>query len=86
MIPEKTLSGIAPEQLSEDEVFAMIIAAGVNASVASYNDKMVKIADAFCRQPINHVINVWDHLDDRVKVKIINYNIKDIKEWILSKK
>lgn len=72
------------DALSEQEVIYRLAALGVNACNNSYDVKMKCISDRFCKLNLKTVVNMWDLLDDRVKIRILNSNVEKFKAWVNS--
>lgn len=67
-----------------DNLIYRLAAIGVNASVSSYSDAHMKLNESFYKLDLSTMVSMWDYLDDRVKVRIINVHSAKFKEWIES--
>lgn len=72
------------DSLSEQEVIYLLAALGANYCNSAYDPKMKIISDKFCKLDLKIVVNMWDLLDDRVKIRIVNSNIEKLKAWVNS--
>lgn len=72
------------EEVSEESVIYSLAAFGANACFTSYDSKMKLMSDNFCKLDLSVICNMWDLLDDRVKIKIVNINSEKFKAWVNS--
>lgn len=83
-------SDISPEvlneanALSEQEVIYRLAAFGINSCNQSYDQRQKAISDRFTRIDLGVIANMWDNLDERVKIRILNSNAEKFKAWISS--
>lgn len=67
-----------------DKLIYRLAAIGANSSIAYYSEAHLKLGEAFYKLDLLTIVNMWDYLDDRVKVRIINIHSAKFKEWIES--
>jgi hypothetical protein len=72
------------EKYELDKLIYRLAAIGANSSLSSYNDAHLKLNEAFYKLDLVTIVNMWDYLDDRVKVRVINVHSAKFKEWIES--
>jgi len=72
------------EEISEDHIIYSLAAFGINSCFNSYDPRTRTLADNFCKLDLSIIANMWDTLDDRVKIKILNINSQIFKSWINS--
>ena len=60
--------------LSKEEVYDLLISIGLNNvnSSYSYRSQYKELVDSFLSLPLSEVRGKWKHLDEKVKVKIID--------------
>jgi hypothetical protein len=72
------------EEVSEEFIIYALTAYGINSCFSSYDSKLKLMADNFFKLNLGTISKMWDSLDDRVKVKVINVNSEAFKSWINS--
>jgi len=70
--------------LSDEQVVYLLAGLGINYCVNAYDPKLKEISDRFSKLNLKIVFNMWDSIDDRAKIKIINSNAEKLKAWINS--
>jgi hypothetical protein len=78
IVPEE----VQEDVMSEEEVVNYLTAVGVNASHRQYDETAKKMYQAYLELPLSTLVNAWEHLNDQVKVAIINAHLEDFKRWI----
>lgn len=78
---------VVPEEVQEDvvneeEVINYLTAVGVNASHRQYDDIAKKMYQAYIDLPLSTLVKTWEHLNDQVKIGIINMHLDEFKRWI----
>lgn len=71
-------------ELTEDQVKTMIIAYGINHCINSYDKDIRNIVTMFVNLDIKEFVDLWDHINDAVKLKIITAHNTEFKEWLNS--
>ena len=72
------------ESLSDEDVVLRLAALGANTCNQSYDQKQKNLSDRFVKLNLKMLANMWDYLDDRVKIRVVNSNSDKFKEWISS--
>jgi hypothetical protein len=72
------------EQLSEQEVIYRLAALGANSCNSSYDTKQKFISDRFSKLSLGIIVNMWDFLDERVKIRVLNSNSEKFKAWVIA--
>jgi hypothetical protein len=70
------------EVLSEEEVLNYLTAVGVNASHRQYDEVAKKMYQAYLELPLPTLADAWEHLNDQVKIAILNAHLEDFKKWV----
>lgn len=70
--------------LSEQEIIFRLAAIGANSSNNSYDGRIRPLTDRFISLDLKTMFYMWDFLDDKVKLRILNKNKEKFREWILS--
>jgi len=70
--------------LSEQDVVFRLAAIGVNSSNRSYDNRYKPLSDKFVSLDLSLINNMWDFLDDHLKLRVINKNHDKFKTWINS--
>jgi hypothetical protein len=70
------------EVMNEEEVLNYLTAVGVNASHRQYDDTAKKMYQAYLELPLPTLANAWEHLNDQVKIAILNAHLEDFKRWV----
>lgn len=70
------------ETLSEEEVLNYLTAVGVNASHRQYDETAKKMYQAYLELPLPTLADAWEHLNDQVKIAILNTHLEDFKKWV----
>jgi len=78
VVPEEVQEDI----MSEEEVVNYLTAVGVNASHRQYDETAKKMYQAYIELPLSTLVNAWEHLNDQVKIAIINMHLDEFKRWI----
>jgi hypothetical protein len=72
--------------LTKDEVINVLIAIGVNTCNRSYDTEHKGLKNSFLEMPLSDIAKSWDHLEDAVKISIINSHAEEFKAWINGRK
>jgi len=78
IVPEE----VQEDVMSEEEVVNYLTAVGVNASHRQYDETAKKMYQAYLELPLSTLVNAWEHLNDQVKIAILNSHLEDFKRWI----
>lgn len=78
VVPEE----VQEDVLSEEEVVNYLTAVGVNSAHRQYDDVAKMMYRAYLELPLSTLVNAWEHLNDQVKVAIINTHLEEFKRWI----
>ena len=78
IVPEE----VQEDVMSEEEVVNYLTAVGVNASHRQYDETAKKMYQAYLELPLSTLVNAWEHLNDQVKIAILNTHLEDFKRWI----
>ena len=78
IVPEE----VQEDVMSEEEVVNYLTAVGVNASQRQYDEAAKKMYQAYLELPLSTLVNAWEHLNDNVKIAILNAHLEDFKRWI----
>ena len=70
------------EVMSEEEVVNYLTAVGVNSAHRQYDDTAKKMYQAYLELPLSTLVNAWDHLNEQVKIAILNTHLEEFKRWI----
>ncbi len=70
---------------SKEDVLNFLIASGVNACSRAYGQEHKDMRDAFISMDLKSIAPTWNHLDDNVKIAVINAHYEDFSAWINSK-
>ena len=68
--------------LSEEEVLNYLTAAGVNAVHRKYDDEAKKMYQAYLDLPLATLSDAWTHLENNVKIAILDAHMDDFRAWI----
>jgi hypothetical protein len=72
----------AEEVMGEEEVLNYLTAVGVNSCHRQYDEKAKSMYQAYLGLPLSTLVNAWTHLNDQVKITILNMHLDDFKRWI----
>lgn len=67
---------------SKEEVLYYLIAVGVNSCNRSYDAQQKQMRDSFLALPLGEIALAWDHLDDGVKISVLDSHSEDFKAWV----
>lgn len=67
---------------TEDSCLYKLAAIGVNSVYSSYRNDKQELLDLYGQLPKKVVAEMWDNLDQRLKVAYVDANAEDFKEWI----
>ena len=70
------------EALTEEEVLNYLTAAGVNATHRKYDDEAKTMYQAYLDLPLSTLSDAWVHLDNNVKIAILDSHLDDFRKWI----
>ena len=73
---------VQEDVMSEEEVVNYLTAVGVNSSQRQYDEIAKKMYQAYLELPLSTLVNAWEHLNDQVKIAILNTHLEDFKRWI----
>ena len=75
---------VVPEEevMSKEDVLNFLIATGVNNCNRSYENVHKEMRMSFINMDLKEIAPTWDHLDDAVKVAVINSHIDEFRAWI----
>lgn len=62
-----------------------LIAIGANVAFTGYIDEDKKLIKKFSRASLKVIAPTWPHLDDRVKVSVVNEHAHEFNDWIAGK-
>lgn len=68
--------------MARQDVTNMLIAIGVNTCFRSYDSTHKKLSESFLSMSIKEIAPTWEHLDNNVKLEVINRNIDSFRSWI----
>ena len=68
--------------MSKEQVINMLVAIGVNSCNRSYDNTHKELRQSFIEMPLSEIADVWDHLEDAVKVSVINQHSDEFKAWV----
>ncbi len=68
--------------LTKDEVINILIAIGVNTCNRSYDTVHKDLKNSFLEMSLKEISKSWDHLEDAVKISIINNHAEEFKAWV----
>jgi len=68
--------------LTKDEVLNMLIAIGVNTCNRSYDQDQKDLKTSFLEMPLGDIAKSWDHLEDAVKISVVDIHAEEFKAWI----
>ena len=68
--------------LTKDEVLSVLIAIGVNSCNRSYDNAHKDLKSSFLEMPLIDIAKSWDHLEDAVKISVINSHAEEFKAWV----
>lgn len=72
---------IEEEAISEKEVVNYLVAIGVNSSRRSYDGDGKTMYEAYVNLPLSSIVDSWDHLDQNVKLAILDIRSEQFKAW-----
>ena len=78
VVPEE----VQEDVMSEEEVLNYLTAVGVNSTHRQYDDTAKTMYQAYLALPLSTLVNAWEHLNDQVKIAILNTHLEDFKRWI----
>lgn len=83
-VAENPTLEVVPEEevMSKEDVINFLIATGVNNCNRSYENVHKEMRSSFISMPLKEIAPTWDHLDDAVRVAVINAHIDEFKAWI----
>jgi hypothetical protein len=70
--------------LSEQDIVFRLAAIGANNTNKSYDGRYKPLSDRFISLDLSLMANMWDFLEDHVKLRIINKHHDKFKTWINS--
>ena len=70
------------EPMSKEEVMNYLIAIGVNNCHRGYDNNLKELRDSFLNMSLKDIAPTWDHLDDSIKVSVVNAHADEFKAWI----
>jgi hypothetical protein len=68
--------------LSKEEVLSMLVAMGVNSCNRSYDNSHKELKSSFLKMPLSDIAKSWDHLEDGVKISVVNSHAEEFRAWI----
>lgn len=71
------------EVMSRHDVTNFLVAIGVNTCFRSYDNTHKKLSASFLDMALKDIAPTWDHLDDTVKIAVLNKNIDEFRTWIM---
>lgn len=72
------------ESLADGDIILRLAALGVNTCNGSYDTRYKNLSDRFVKLNLKTIAEMWDLLDDKVKIRILNSNSDKFKEWVKS--
>ena len=83
-VAENPALEVVPEEevMSKEDVLNFLIATGVNNCNRSYENPHKEMRNLFINMSLSEIPPTWDHLDDAVKVAVINAHIDEFKTWV----
>ena len=79
--PQK-LEIVQEEVMTEEEVLDYLTAAGVNATHRKYDDEAKRMYQAYLELPLSTLVSAWTHLDNNVKIAILDTHLDEFKKWV----
>lgn len=79
---ETSIEQVDASPMIEEELINIMIAFGVNSLIRRYDPESKDMYHSYLNLPLHFIAGSWDHLDDNVKIAIINSNIDSFKEWV----
>tara|TARA_B100001029_G_C14640248_1_gene223890 strand:- start:35 stop:304 length:270 start_codon:yes stop_codon:yes gene_type:complete len=79
---ETKLELIEEETLTKEEVLNYLTAIGVNSCRRSYDGTTKAMYEAYLDLPLSVLVDSWDHLDQNVKISILDNHAEAFKRWI----
>ena len=83
-VAENPTLEVVPEEevMSKENVLNFLIATGVNNCNRSCENPHKEMRNLFINMPLSEIAPTLDHLDDAVKVAVINAHIDEFKTWV----
>ena len=83
-VAENPCLEVVPEEevMSKEDVLNFLIATGVNSCNRSYDNVHKEIRNSFINMNLKEIAPTWDHLDDTVRVAVINAHLDEFKAWV----
>ena len=70
--------------LPKEHVINYLIGTGVNAVAGSYNEESAKMAKEFVSLSMRDISPVWQFLNDKVKIMVLNEHREEFVKWVES--
>ena len=75
--------GSAP--VTREYVLNYLVGMGVNAVIGSYNEDHRKLAEEFVSLSLLDISPVGQHLNDKVKIRVLDVHQAELSEWLESR-
>lgn len=72
--------------VTREYVLNYLVGMGVNSVIGSYNEDQMKMAEEFVSLSLTDISPVWLHLNDKVKIRILDVHQAELSEWMESKR
>lgn len=84
MLADQTITEEVSEdhQIDESELINIMVAFGVNGLYRRYDQDAKDLYNSYLKLPLHAIVGSWDHLDDHVKISVIQNNYDSLKAWI----
>jgi len=69
---------------SKEDVFNYLIAIGANSCSRGYDESQKEMRKLFLNMPLKDIAPTWVHLNDQVKIAVINAHADEFNQWIQS--
>ena len=68
--------------MKEEDLINIMVAFGVNSLIRRYDSESQDMYHSYLNLPLHFISGSWDHLDDHVKIAVVNSNIDSFSEWV----
>lgn len=69
-------------QLTEDDIVSYLVAVGANSCRRNYDHQAKSVYDEYLKLPLTVIVDSWDHLDQNVKLAVIDAKSDEFKSWV----
>ena len=77
----QNLELIEEENITEESVLNYLVAIGVNACRRCYDSEQKAMYESYINLPLSVIVDCWDHLDQNVKLNVVESNLESFKKW-----